>query len=71
MQYLSHKHTLQEKNELLQRLDCSRERLIAAVAGLSQPQGNFKPSPDAWSVAGKDDIPAGQRKVQRLRCGPL
>src|SRR5215470_17657049 len=45
-------HSLQEKNELLQRLDGARERLIAAVAGLSQPQANFKPSPDAWSVAG-------------------
>jgi hypothetical protein len=45
-------HSLQEKNELLQRLDGARERLIAAVAGLSHPQANFKPSPDAWSVAG-------------------
>ena len=45
-------HSLQEKNELLQRMDCARERLIAAVEGLSQPQANFKPAPDAWSVAG-------------------
>ena len=45
-------HSLQEKNELLQRLDCARERLIAAVAGLSQAQASFKPSSDAWSVAG-------------------
>ena len=45
-------HSLQEKNELLQRLDGAREQLIAAVAGLSQPQANFTPSPDAWSVAG-------------------
>jgi hypothetical protein len=45
-------HTLQEQNELLQRLDSSRERLIGAAAGLSQPQANFTPSPDAWSVAG-------------------
>jgi len=45
-------HTLEEKNELLQRLEDARERLIAAVAGLSEPQANFKPSPDVWSVAG-------------------
>jgi hypothetical protein len=45
-------HSLQEKNELLQRLDGARERLIAAVAGLSQAQASFKPSSDAWSVAG-------------------
>jgi hypothetical protein len=42
-------HSLEEKNELLQRLDGARERLMAAVAGLSQPQANFKPSPDVWS----------------------
>src|SRR5690349_2886653 len=45
-------HSLQEKNELLQRLDGARERLIGAVAGLSPAQVDFKPSPDAWSVAG-------------------
>jgi hypothetical protein len=33
-------------------MDCARERLIAAVAGLSQAQASFKPSSDAWSVAG-------------------
>ena len=45
-------HSLQEKDELLLRLDGARERLTAAVAGLSQPQANFKPSADAWSVSG-------------------
>jgi hypothetical protein len=45
-------HSLQEKNELLQRLDGVRERLIGAVAGLSQEQADFKPSSDTWSVAG-------------------
>jgi len=45
-------YSLQEKNELLQRLDGVRERLIGAVAGLSPAQADFKPSPDAWSVAG-------------------
>jgi hypothetical protein len=45
-------HSLEEKNELIQRLDNAREGLMAAVAGLSEPQANFKPSPQAWSVAG-------------------
>ena len=45
-------HSLQEKNELLQRVDGVRERLMAAVAGLSQAQAGFKPASDAWSVAG-------------------
>src|SRR5262245_40446730 len=45
-------HSIQEKNELLQRLDGARERLIVAVSGLSQSQADFKSSPDAWSVAG-------------------
>jgi hypothetical protein len=45
-------HSLEEKDELLQRLDGARERLMGAVAGLSQSQANFKPSPDVWSVAG-------------------
>ena len=44
-------HSLEEKNELLQRLDNAREGLIAAVSGLSESQANFKPSPEAWSVA--------------------
>jgi hypothetical protein len=45
-------HSLEEKNELLQRLDNAREGLIAALSGLSESQANFKPSPEAWSVAG-------------------
>jgi len=45
-------HSLEEKNELLQRLDNARESLIAAVSGLSESQATFKPSPEAWSVAG-------------------
>src|SRR5215471_18597521 len=48
----THMHSLQEKNELLQRVDGVRERLMAAVAGLSQAQAGFKPSSEAWSVAG-------------------
>ena len=45
-------HSSAEKNELLQRLDNAREGLITAVSGLSESQANFKPEPDAWSVAG-------------------
>ena len=45
-------HSSEEKNELLQRLDNAREGLIAALSGLSESQANFKPSPEAWSVAG-------------------
>jgi hypothetical protein len=45
-------HSQQEKNELLQRLDGGREHLLTAVAGLTEPQANFKPSPEAWSVSG-------------------
>jgi hypothetical protein len=45
-------HSLEEKNELLQRLDNAWEELTAAVSGLSESQANFKPSPEAWSVAG-------------------
>jgi hypothetical protein len=45
-------HSLEDKNVLLQRLDNAREGLMAAVAGLSEPQADFKPSPQAWSVAG-------------------
>ena len=60
MQYLDHQvfiggsimHSQTEKNELLQRLDVAREHLLTAVAGLTEPQASFKPSPEAWSVAG-------------------
>jgi hypothetical protein len=45
-------HSSAEKNELLQRLDNAREGLITAVSSLSESQANFKPSPEAWSVAG-------------------
>ena len=45
-------YSLDEKNELLQRVDKARDGLIAAVAGLSESQSNFRPSPEAWSVAG-------------------
>jgi hypothetical protein len=44
-------YSIEEKNELLQKLDKSLDGLTAAVAGLSEAQSNFKPSPNGWSVA--------------------
>jgi hypothetical protein len=44
-------HSIEEKDELLQRLDKARQDLAVAVAGLSEPQANFKPSSEAWSIA--------------------
>ena len=44
-------HSIEEKDELLQRLDKARQDLTIAVARLSQTQSNFKPSPEAWSIA--------------------
>jgi hypothetical protein len=45
-------YSTEEKNELLRRLDKTRYGLMAALAGLSEAQSNFKPSPESWSVAG-------------------
>ena len=45
-------HSSEEKQELLQRIGNARESLMAAVSDLSEQQANFKPSPEAWSVAG-------------------
>ena len=45
-------YSLEEKNEVLQSVDKARDGLISAVAGLSEAQASFKPSPEAWSVAG-------------------
>jgi len=41
-----------ERNEVIQYLDQTRGGLIDAVASLTENQANFKPAPDAWSVAG-------------------
>ncbi len=45
-------YSTQEKNEVVQFLEKSREGLNAAVTGLSQDQLAFKPSQNAWSIAG-------------------
>ena len=42
----------EEKDELARRLDRTRDGLMAAVAGLTEVQSNFKPSPDGWSISG-------------------
>jgi hypothetical protein len=44
-------YSTEEKNELLQHLDRSRYGLMAALAGLSEAQSDFKPSPEDWSIA--------------------
>ena len=68
-------HSLEEKHELLQRLDNAREGLIAAVSGLSESQANFKPSPEAWSVAGIVEHLATVEdfvvmRVEKIACEP-
>jgi hypothetical protein len=45
-------YTTQQGTDLLGRIDHANDGLKAAVAGLSDAQSNFKPSPDGWSVAG-------------------
>ena len=44
-------YSTEEKNEILQQLDRTRYGLMAALAGISEAQSNFKPSPENWSVA--------------------
>src|SRR5579871_3970091 len=44
-------YTALDKNALLDHLETSRQTLLAAVAGLTDAQSNFKPSADALSVA--------------------
>ena len=41
----------QEKRQVLQLLDHTRDSLLGATVGLSAAQAHFKPSPDSWSVA--------------------
>jgi hypothetical protein len=44
-------YSAEERKKLLERLDDARYGLLGAVAGLSETQSNFKPSPGAWSIA--------------------
>jgi hypothetical protein len=40
-----------EQQSVVENLRKSHEGLISAVSGLSEAQLNFKPEPDAWSIA--------------------
>jgi uncharacterized damage-inducible protein DinB len=40
-----------EKEHALQYLESTRKDVLDATKGLSEPQWNFKPGPDRWSVA--------------------
>ena len=40
----------QERSEIVQHLERSRQEFIAAVAGLTESQAKFRPDPARWSV---------------------
>jgi hypothetical protein len=40
----------QERTELVEKLERSRQEFLAAVAGLDQAQATLRPEPDRWSV---------------------
>jgi DinB superfamily len=40
----------QDKTEVVEHLERSRQEFIAAVAGLSESQAKLRPDPDRWSV---------------------
>lgn len=43
--------TQSEKDRAFQYLESTKANLLEATKGLTQPQWDFKPSPDRWSVA--------------------
>ncbi|MBI3666138.1 MAG: DinB family protein [Acidobacteria bacterium] len=43
--------TTDERREAIAQLEESRKKFLAAIAGLSEQQWNFKPAPDRWSIA--------------------
>ena len=45
-------YSIEERNKLLRQLEEARHGLLDAVAGLSEAQSTFKPSTNAWSIAG-------------------
>ena len=45
-------YSTNERLELIQYLDKTRDDLLAAVRGLSEAQLNFQTSPKCWSIAG-------------------
>ncbi len=40
-----------ERDRALSEFHATRKRFLDAIAGLSNAQWNFKPAPDAWSIA--------------------
>jgi hypothetical protein len=44
------KITDQERQAAIERLESSRDKLRTAIAGVSDEQAVFKPSPDRWSI---------------------
>src|SRR5689334_8062560 len=49
---VKHMYSTQEGKEVLLHIDNAHEALISQVAGLSDAQSRFTPSPEAWSVSG-------------------
>jgi hypothetical protein len=47
---LSSRITDDERQTALKRLASSRDRLMASIAGVSEEQARFKPSPERWSI---------------------
>lgn len=45
-------YSANEKHQLIQYLDTTRDNLLAAVKGLSEAQLSFHTSPGCWSIAG-------------------
>lgn len=43
--------TQADRDRALQYLESTKQGVLAATAGLSEAQWNFKPAPDRWSVA--------------------
>jgi type II secretory pathway pseudopilin PulG len=43
--------TKEERERAMSELHATRKQFLDSVAGLSEAQWNFKPSPEAWSVA--------------------
>ena len=44
------KITDRERRDAIDRLQSSRDKLLAAIAGISDEQAAFKPSPERWSI---------------------
>ena len=65
-----------ERHKLIQYFDKTRDGLLSALAGLSEAQLNFKPSPELWSIAGNVEHVAlvedavGARILQELASAP-